>query len=82
MNTNSIEQVVKDIAERTFEVDRAVVTGESRIREDLGASSLTRLEFLIALERHFDIQLDLEEMSSAATLDEVVGQLSRQVERA
>ena len=79
MDQPNVEQTIKEIAAGIFEVDPPAIDGRADLSDDLGATSVTRLEFLVALERRFDVQLDVEEIESARTLPEVVRIVSKYV---
>lgn len=70
---------VIQIAEEVFEVQPPVAVPHAHLVDDLGATSVTRLEFLVALERRFDVQLDHQEVERADTLDQVASVLRRRL---
>jgi len=46
--------------------------GDEAALDDLGVSSVTRVELMVSLERRFDVQLSTRSSSSAATVGELV----------
>ena len=52
--------------------DTSAVTLDSRIREDLGLSSLKTVDLVISLEDEYDIDIADEELAAVATLRDVV----------
>ena len=79
MSETHIETKVKEIARRIFEVDPPELEGRASLIDDLGASSVSRLEFLVELERTFDLQLDVAEIETASTIPEVIQLLAKHV---
>ena len=79
MTQVDIEKAVKQIAENVFEVDSKTVADRGHLIDDLGATSITKLEFLAELERRFDLQLNLEEIELAGTLNEVAEALGKRL---
>ena len=52
--------------------DTTAVTLDSRIREDLGLSSLKTVDLIISLEDSYDIAITDDELATLATLRDVV----------
>lgn len=67
-----LSAVVTKLAEEIFEVPPAVIGLESNLESDLGATSITRLEFLVAIERHLNVELDPLEFGDALTISDVL----------
>jgi acyl carrier protein len=68
---------VREIVAGHFRVDPAQLTDESRLRDDLGADWLDRLELVIAVE---DQLVGLEIADVVADQIETIGDLTRVVE--
>lgn len=79
MTQVEIEKVVKEIASSVFEVDPQAVGDRGDLVEDLGATSITKIEFLVALERQFDLQLDIQEIELAGTINRVAVMLGKRL---
>lgn len=52
---------------------------DSRIREDLGLSSLKTVELIITLEDHYDISVADDELETLVTLRDVVELIDRKI---
>jgi acyl carrier protein len=52
---------------------------DSRIREDLGLSSLKTVELVITLEDHYDISIADDELEKLLTLRDVVELIDRKI---
>jgi len=55
-----------------LEPESSILDVESRIREDLGLSSLKTVELIIALEDQYDISIEDDELATLVTLRDVV----------
>lgn len=67
---DSIEQIVIHCAKGTTRVKDHVVTLDSRFKEDLKLDSLSITELVIAIEDHFNIEIDMDHpnVATAKTL--------------
>lgn len=52
------------------EIDRARISGGSRLREDLGMDSLSSLELLSAISEETGVDLPIEDAMSLVTVDD------------
>ena len=70
-----VEDIVRDIVERLSAMPnvRGPATADSRIVEDLNMDSLAIMDFIMALEDHYDVALPLEKLAKIKT----VGELAR-----
>ena len=65
------ENIKKIIADQ-FDVDVDEITGDTSLREDLGADSLDLLDLVMALEDEYSIEIDVEEeLNSIQTVGDV-----------
>lgn len=55
-----------------LEPESSILDIDSRIREDLGLSSLKTVELVITLEDHYDISIADDELEKLVTLRDVV----------
>jgi acyl carrier protein len=62
-----------------LESESSVLDIDSRIREDLGLSSLKTVELIITLEDHFDISVADDELETLVTLRDVVELIDRKI---
>lgn len=63
---------VKEIIVNQLGVDEDEITMNSDFIEDLGADSLDVVEFIMALESEFDIEIPEEEAENVRTVGDVV----------
>ena len=52
-------------------VDRAQLTGDARLKEDLGADSITLIEINLALEERFNLSIPDEKIDRIETVGDV-----------
>lgn len=62
-----------------FESEPSALDIDSRIREDLGLSSLKTVELMITLEDHYDISVADDELETLVTLRDVVELIDRKI---
>ena len=68
------EKIKTIIAEQlSVEVDN--ITMGSSFKDDLGADSLDLFELVMALEEEFDVEIPSEDLTSIATVEDVVNYL-------
>lgn len=68
------EKIKTIIAEQlSVEVDNIAM--ESSFKNDLGADSLDLFELVMALEEEFDVEIPSEDLTSIATVEDVVNYL-------
>lgn len=69
-DTKEIEQALRKILSGS--VDSSVdLASETDFVSDLGLESIQVLEFIMEVEEHFDIAIDLESLSDVRTLGEL-----------
>lgn len=69
-NTKDIEQALRKILSGS--VDSSVdLASETDFVSDLGLESIQVLEFIMEVEEHFDIAIDLESLSDVRTVGEL-----------
>ena len=64
--------ILKEAAVEVLAVDPSAVTEEARFKEDLDADSLDLVEFVMALEERFDIEIPTKAAVTLATVGDVV----------
>ena len=80
MTQVELETAVQQIAESVFEVDAKAVGDRGNPVEDLGATSITKIEFLVALERQVDPQFDIQEIELAGAANAVAVILGKRLQ--
>lgn len=68
---------LQQIIATEFGLDPAVVLLESNLEKDLGASSLDRLELLLAIEEAFELEIPDEDRQKLLTVQDVQVYLAR-----
>ena len=78
MTRSEILQGLKEILPAADGGNKAMesVTEQTRLREDLGLSSLDFMSFLGELEDTYDIEIDLDEAINVHTIGEAVEMMS------
>jgi acyl carrier protein len=62
---------VFDILQQELGVPRAQLVADARLKEDLGADSLTLVQITMALEEQFELSVPDEEWAKVSTVKEV-----------
>lgn len=70
---------IKENLVETLELDADNVTLETNIVEDLGADSISLMEFTLALENEFGIEISDEDAEHILTLGQVVDYVSNKI---
>ena len=70
---------IKENLVETLELDADHVTLETNIVEDLGADSISLMEFTLALEYEFGIEISDEDAEHILTLGQVVDYVSNKI---
>lgn len=69
---------VKAVMAEQLGVDEDQITPQARIVDDLGADSLDVVEFVMALEEEFEIEIPDEEAEKIATVQAAVDYINSQ----
>ena len=67
-----LKELLKEIDE---EIDVEAITGESRLVEDIGMSSVALLYMAVALEEEFGIDFTKVEITEGMTVNDIVAQI-------
>ena len=70
---------IKENLVETLELDADNITLETNIVEDLGADSISLMEFTLALEDEFGIEISDEDAEHILTLGQVVDYVSNKI---
>jgi acyl carrier protein len=62
---------------RQFSTDADQLCGATRLVEDLYADSMELLDVVMALNEHFGIEINAEDMVRMATVDDIVALVAR-----
>lgn len=63
---------VQAIISSQFDVDKATITADTNIEDDLGADSLDVVDMLMSLEDEFDVEIPDEEIENIRTVGQLV----------
>ena len=72
MERAEIIEKLKPLAVQQLDVKIEEVTEESNIEKDLGADSLDSIEFLMAIDEEFDIEIKDNEAEKIKTVKDIV----------
>ncbi|CAM3144431.1 acyl carrier protein [Lactococcus chungangensis CAU 28 = DSM 22330] len=79
MSKEDLFAKIKENLVETLELDADHVTLETNIVEDLGADSISLMEFTLALEDEFGIEISDEDAEHILTLGQVVDYVSDKI---
>ncbi|MBP6300974.1 MAG: acyl carrier protein [Lactococcus raffinolactis] len=79
MSKEDLFAKIKENLVETLELDADHVTLETNIVEDLGADSISLMEFTLALEDEFGIEISDEDAEHILTLGQVVDYVSNKI---
>lgn len=79
MEKQAILEKLKEIIADIMKIDVDGVSEESRLKEDLKADSLDKINMLMALEEAYDIEMDEDEALAFKTVGDVVDYLSKEL---
>ena len=73
MYQDDIKTAFVEILQKVVNVNRTAVTGDHRLREDLGIDSLSLIDVAVAAEDTFGIRIRDEDLEGFQTVDDVLG---------
>lgn len=76
-----VRSVVMTIASEVLEIDPGELREDQHLEDDLGTTSVMRLDFLVSLERWFGIEFDAGDAEKAMRLSEVIAVVQQYVDR-
>lgn len=79
MKKEDILAKLKEIIESIMKIDVSGITEASRLKEDLKADSLDKINMLMALEEAYDIEMDEDEALAFKTVGDVVEYLAKEL---
>lgn len=79
MKKEDILAKLKEIIADIMKIDVSGITEASRLKEDLKADSLDKINMLMALEETYDIEMDEEEALAFKTVGDVAEYLAKQL---
>ena len=75
----SVFERVREIVVDRLGVDEEQVTSEAKFVEDLGADSLDTVEFVMALEEEFDVEIPDEDAEKIVSVQEAVDYITKKM---
>ncbi|MEI7883938.1 MAG: acyl carrier protein [Clostridia bacterium] len=63
---------IKKILLEELNVEEYEISLSSKIREDLGADSLDLVQIIMAIEEHFNIEIDEDEITNDASVQQII----------
>lgn len=79
MKKEDILAKLKEIIADIMKIDVSGITEASRLKEDLKADSLDKINMLMALEEAYDIEMDEDEALAFKTVGDVVEYLAKEL---
>jgi acyl carrier protein len=76
MTDQEIEQKVKELLAKKFDIEIAKIKPESRLAEDLGVDSFGAVELMFELEEIFGLKIADSDIDHIRTVNDVVAALS------
>lgn len=70
---------ITNILVETTNTDPSKVTLEANLKNDLGIDSLDSVELVLELETHFDVRIEDEEITTLATVGDIVKLLESKI---
>lgn len=80
-SSGSVEEQVFELAERIFKTPQGELSLDSEPESTEGWNSLAHMDFLVALESHFEIQIAPDDMLSILTLGDAIDYVTSAVSR-
>ena len=68
---------VQEIIAREMDIDKNIITMDSRLTEDLGAYSLDAVELIMALEDEFNLSIDDDSAMKIKKVSDIVENLEK-----
>jgi acyl carrier protein len=72
LNRNQVMEKVREHLATEFELDAAVITDATRLKEDLDADSLDLYELVMELEDSYGVSVSREETAKITTVGDAV----------
>ncbi|QDJ27054.1 acyl carrier protein [Lactococcus carnosus] len=79
MSKEALFAKIKESLVKTLDLDAETITLESNVVEDLNADSISLMEFTLALEDEFGIEISDEDAEHILTLGQVVDYISEKI---
>jgi len=70
MTLNEIQEKVKTFLIDELEIDEEKISGEARLKEDMGIDSLEVVDVVVLVEQEFGFKMKPEDFKTLLTLDQ------------
>ncbi len=80
--SNKQMDTVQDIIVDVLAIAKSQITPESRLKEDLGADSLHRIEIAMKLEEEFELSMPDVDWDGISTVDEIYESVAELLDQA
>ncbi len=68
---------IQDIISEVLNVEKEIITEDTKFVDDLGADSLDIFQIVMGIEEEFDIEIDNEEIEKIATVGDVIEEIKK-----
>lgn len=79
MNRTELEAKVKELVAITFNTDESKLTMNTKIKEDLGGTSLLMVGLVSEIENELEVLVQLQVAAACATIGELVDKVQEQL---
>jgi acyl carrier protein len=79
MNRAELEAKVKELVAITFNTDEGNLTMDTKIKEDLGGTSLLMVGLVSEIENELDVLVQLQVAAACSTIGELVDKVQEQL---
>jgi len=80
MDKSAIQAKVTDIIANQLGVEKAIITAEANVVDDLGADSLDVVELVMALEEAFNLEIPDEDAEKILTVKDIYDYIEKSAE--
>jgi acyl carrier protein len=70
MERKEIESQVRNFLIEEMEIEAEMITGEAKLRDNLGLDSLDFVDIVVIVEKRFGFKIKPEEMANVTTVNE------------
>ncbi|MBO5595897.1 MAG: acyl carrier protein [Bacteroidales bacterium] len=79
MNIDEIYEKVNEFLVEDLEIDESKISGDARLKEDLGIDSLEVVDVVVLVEEQFNFKMKPEDFKNLITLDDFCKFIEAQV---
>ena len=82
MTNQEIEQKVKELLSKKFDIEIGKITSESRLAQDLGVDSFGAVELMFELEETFGLKIQDSDIDGIRSVNDIVAYLAAWLKKA